>query len=50
MIAFTADDFGLSPAVNEGIERAYRHGVLTNASLMVTGAAAADAVRRASPR
>ena len=47
MIAFTADDFGLSPAVNEGIERAHRDGVLTHASLMVTGAAAADAVERA---
>ncbi len=47
MIAFTADDFGLSPAVNEGIERAYRDGVLTHASLMVTGGAVDDAVQRA---
>jgi hopanoid biosynthesis associated protein HpnK len=46
-IIFTADDFGLSEAVNEGIERAHREGVLTHASLMVAGAAAADAVRRA---
>ena len=46
-IAFTADDFGLSEAVNEGIERAHREGVLTHASLMVAGAAADDAVRRA---
>ncbi len=44
---FTADDFGLSEAVNEGIERAHRHGVLDAASLMVAGAAAADAVARA---
>jgi chitin disaccharide deacetylase len=43
----TADDFGLSEAVNEGIERAHRDGVLTSASLMVAGAAAEDAVRRA---
>ena len=43
----TADDFGLSDAVNEGIERAHRDGVLTHASLMVAGEAAADAVRRA---
>ena len=43
----TADDFGLSEAVNEGIERAHRDGVLTSASLMVAGAAAADAVARA---
>jgi chitin disaccharide deacetylase len=44
---FSADDFGLSIAVNEGIERAYRDGILSTASLMVAGAAAADAVRRA---
>jgi chitin disaccharide deacetylase len=43
----TADDFGLSEAVNEGIERAHVDGVLTHASLMVAGEAAADAVRRA---
>lgn len=43
----TADDFGLSHAVNEGIERAYRDGILTSASLMVAGHAAEDAVRRA---
>ncbi len=47
MIAFTADDFGLSLAVNEGIERAHRDGVLTHASLMVTGGAVDDAVQRA---
>ena len=46
-IIFTADDFGLCEAVNEGIERAHRDGVLTHASLMVAGAAAADAVARA---
>ena len=46
-IILTADDFGLSEAVNEGIERAHRDGVLTHASLMVAGDAAADAVRRA---
>jgi hopanoid biosynthesis associated protein HpnK len=46
-IIFTADDFGLSEAVNEGVERAHRDGVLTHASLMVAGAAAEDAVRRA---
>ena len=43
----SADDFGLSVAVNEGIERAHREGVLTAASLMVAGPAAADAVARA---
>ena len=43
----TADDFGASPQVNEAVERAHRHGILSAASLMVTGAAAADAVARA---
>lgn len=43
----TADDFGASPEVNEGVERAHREGILTAASLMVTGDAAADAVARA---
>jgi chitin disaccharide deacetylase len=46
-VLFTADDFGLSEAVNEGVEKAHRDGVLTHASLMVAGAAADDAVRRA---
>jgi chitin disaccharide deacetylase len=46
-IIFSADDFGLSEAVNEGIERAHRDGVLQAASLMVAAPAAADAVRRA---
>ncbi len=43
----TADDFGLSEGVNEAVERAHRDGILTAASLMVAGPAAADAVRRA---
>jgi hopanoid biosynthesis associated protein HpnK len=43
---FSADDFGLSLAVNEGIERAHREGLLSTASLMVAGDAAADAIRR----
>ncbi len=42
-----ADDFGLAVPVNEAVERAHRDGILTSASLMVGGAAAADAVRRA---
>lgn len=46
-VIFTADDFGLSEAVNEGIERAHREGVLNSASLMVAAPAAADAVERA---
>ena len=43
----SADDFGLSEAVNEAVERAHREGILSTASLMVAGPAAADAVRRA---
>jgi hopanoid biosynthesis associated protein HpnK len=43
----TADDFGASRAVNDAVEQAHRNGILTAASLMVTGAAATDAVERA---
>jgi hopanoid biosynthesis associated protein HpnK len=43
----SADDFGLSLAVNEAVERAHREGILSTASLMVAGPEAADAVRRA---
>jgi hopanoid biosynthesis associated protein HpnK len=43
----TADDFGLHQAVNEAVEQASRRGILTAASLMVSGSAAADAVHRA---
>jgi hopanoid biosynthesis associated protein HpnK len=43
----TADDFGASVAVNEGIEIAHRTGILTAASLMVAGEAAEDALIRA---
>jgi hopanoid biosynthesis associated protein HpnK len=44
---FSADDFGLTDSVNEAVERAHRDGILDQASLMVAGAAAEDAVRRA---
>jgi len=43
----TADDFGASTAVNEAVEQAHRHGILTAASLMVAGEAAEDAIIRA---
>lgn len=43
----TADDFGLHESVNEAIEQASHAGVLTTASLMISGPAAADAIRRA---
>src|SRR5208283_1236761 len=46
-VTFSADDFGLTESVNEGIERAHRDGILQTASLMVAAPAAADAVRRA---
>jgi hopanoid biosynthesis associated protein HpnK len=46
-VTFSADDFGLTESVNEGIERAHRDGILQAASLMVAAPAAADAVRRA---
>ena len=46
-VTFSADDFGLSPAVNAAVEQAHRDGILDAASLMVAGPAAADAVARA---
>ena len=41
-----ADDFGLHPALNEGVERAHREGIVTSASLMPLGPAFRDAVQR----
>ena len=41
-----ADDFGLHPALNEGVERAHREGVVSSASLMPLGPAFEDAMRR----
>ena len=46
-LVVTADDFGAAPEVNEAVELAHRNGILTAASLMVSGAALADAVARA---
>jgi len=46
-LVITADDFGAALEVNEAVERAHGDGVLTAASLMVAGAAAADAAARA---
>lgn len=43
----TADDFGRSVEINEAVEDGHRNGVLTAASLMVTGVALEDAVERA---
>jgi chitin disaccharide deacetylase len=46
-LIFTADDFGLHERVNDAVERAHLHGVLTAASLMVGAPAACDAIERA---
>jgi hopanoid biosynthesis associated protein HpnK len=43
----TADDFGAAPEVNDAVEMAHRRGILTAASLMVSGPAADDAISRA---
>jgi hopanoid biosynthesis associated protein HpnK len=43
----TADDFGAAVEVNEAVEVAHREGILTAASLMVSGSAADDATERA---
>lgn len=42
-----ADDFGLSPEVNAAVLEARRDGILTSASLMVTGEAFGEAVEMA---
>lgn len=42
-----ADDFGESAAVNEAVAAAHRDGIVTSASLMVTGAAFEEAVELA---
>lgn len=39
-LIINADDFGLSPGVNDGIVEAHARGVLTSTSLMVTAPAA----------
>jgi hopanoid biosynthesis associated protein HpnK len=46
-VIITGDDFGMSVEVNEAVEEAHRRGVLTAASLVVAGDAAADAIARA---
>jgi hopanoid biosynthesis associated protein HpnK len=43
----TADDFGAAREVNDAVEQAHTHGILTAASLMVSAPAAGDAVERA---
>jgi len=46
-VIVNGDDFGASLGINRGIVQAHERGVLTSASLMVDGPAAADAVTRA---
>lgn len=43
MLIVNADDFGCSRGVNRGIIEAHEHGIVTSASLMVTGPAAGEA-------
>jgi len=44
ILIVNADDFGQSAGVNAGIVEAHRRGIVTSASLMVRGSAAAEAV------
>lgn len=43
-VIFNADDFGSSRTINAAVVRAHREGILTSASLTVTGDAAEEAV------
>jgi predicted glycoside hydrolase/deacetylase ChbG (UPF0249 family) len=47
VLIVNADDFGASAGINRGIVEAGERGIVTSTSLMVTGAAAADAVELA---
>jgi len=46
-LIFSGDDFGRAASINSAIVRAHVQGILTSASLMVTGDALGDAVARA---
>ena len=46
-LVVTADDFGFAEEINEAVEIAHRDGILSAASLMVSGPAAKSAVQRA---
>ena len=46
-LVVTADDFGLSLPVNDAVEQAHTHGILTATSLMTGAPACDDAVERA---
>ncbi|HWB86800.1 MAG TPA: ChbG/HpnK family deacetylase [Bryobacteraceae bacterium] len=47
LLIVNADDFGLTPDVNQGIVEAHRRGILTATTLMTNGEAFDDAVRLA---
>lgn len=47
-LIFSGDDYGSAPSINAAIIKAHEQGVLTSASLMVTGEAVQDAVTRAA--
>lgn len=47
ILIVTGDDFGLSSGVNQAIIKAHREGILTSASLMVTGRAFEEAIELA---
>ena len=40
-----ADDFGISLGTNQGIEKAFKKGILTSASIMSSGSAFDNAIR-----
>lgn len=46
-VVFNADDLGLHPRIDEGIFRAREEGVLTSATVLVTGRTARFAIERA---
>jgi len=45
LLIVNADDFGLTPGINDGIRRAHLDGIVTSASLMVDRPGSADAAR-----
>lgn len=47
-LVFNADDLGLHPRIDEGIFRAREEGVLTSATVLVTGRTARHAIERAT--